>query len=121
MAWEGASMNAWVYPHRHFGLALCRLAWRLLSARPGAGARAGPHLPGDANGGNQWVALLAADTPKLSGLARRHARDFVFSVKGSRYITHMLRLDSATRMVAIANFFASGLLLLGANLGPILW
>jgi uncharacterized protein YecE (DUF72 family) len=47
--------------------------------------------------------------------------DFVFSVKGSRYITHMLSLDSATRTVATANFFASGLLLLGAKLGPILW
>jgi uncharacterized protein YecE (DUF72 family) len=46
---------------------------------------------------------------------------FVFSVKGSRYITHMLALDSVTRTVATANFFASGLLLLGAKLGPILW
>ncbi len=45
--------------------------------------------------------------------------DFVFSVKGSRYITHMLRLRNAKG--ALANFFASGLLCLGPKLGPILW
>jgi uncharacterized protein YecE (DUF72 family) len=45
--------------------------------------------------------------------------DFVFSVKGSRYITHVLRLRNVTK--ALANFFASGLLRLGPKLGPILW
>lgn len=45
--------------------------------------------------------------------------DFVFSIKGSRFITHMLRLKE-TR-VALANFLASGLLRLGPKLGPILW
>jgi uncharacterized protein YecE (DUF72 family) len=45
--------------------------------------------------------------------------DFLFSVKGSRYITHMLRLRNVEQ--ALANFFASGLLLLGPKLGPILW
>jgi uncharacterized protein YecE (DUF72 family) len=45
--------------------------------------------------------------------------DFVFSVKGSRYITHMLRLRNAE--TALANFCASGLLCLGRKLGPILW
>ena len=45
--------------------------------------------------------------------------DFVFAVKGSRYITHMLKLRNAE--VALANFFASGLLALGPKLGPILW
>jgi uncharacterized protein YecE (DUF72 family) len=45
--------------------------------------------------------------------------DFIFSVKGSRFITHMLRLRNVEQ--ALANFFASGLLLLGAKLGPILW
>jgi len=45
--------------------------------------------------------------------------DFVFAVKGPRYITHMLRLrDSGP---ALSNFFASGPLALGAKLGPILW
>jgi uncharacterized protein YecE (DUF72 family) len=44
---------------------------------------------------------------------------FVFSVKGSRFITHMLKLQRFE--VALANFFSSGLLRLGATLGPILW
>ena len=45
--------------------------------------------------------------------------NFVFSVKGSRFITHMLKLRNAEQ--ALANFFASGLLALGPKLGPILW
>ena len=45
--------------------------------------------------------------------------DFVFSIKGSRYITHMLRLRNIEG--ALANFFAQGVLALGAKLGPILW
>lgn len=45
--------------------------------------------------------------------------DFVFAVKGSRFITHMLRLENAEK--ALANFFASGLFELEEKLGPILW
>jgi uncharacterized protein YecE (DUF72 family) len=45
--------------------------------------------------------------------------DFVFAVKGSRFITHMLKLRGAE--TALANFFASGVLALGAKLGPFLW
>jgi uncharacterized protein YecE (DUF72 family) len=44
---------------------------------------------------------------------------FIFAVKASRYITHMLKLNHAD--AALGNFFAQGLLLLGAQLGPILW
>jgi uncharacterized protein YecE (DUF72 family) len=45
--------------------------------------------------------------------------DFVFSVKGPRYITHILRLrDAAT---PLANFFASGAANLREKLGPFLW
>ena len=44
---------------------------------------------------------------------------FVFSVKGSRYITHMLRLKNVEK--PLANFFAQGILGLGEKLGPILW
>ncbi|MDB5870621.1 MAG: hypothetical protein JWQ07_63 [Ramlibacter sp.] len=44
---------------------------------------------------------------------------FVFAVKGSRYITHMLRLRNAE--TALANFLASGLFELGDKLGPFLW
>ena len=45
--------------------------------------------------------------------------DFQFAIKGSRYITHMLKL--AKFRAPLANFFASGILRLGAQLGPILW
>jgi uncharacterized protein YecE (DUF72 family) len=45
--------------------------------------------------------------------------DFVFAIKGSRYITHMLRLRNVG--TALANFFASGLFELEDKLGPILW
>lgn len=45
--------------------------------------------------------------------------DFVFAVKGPRYITHMLRLEEIE--APLANFFASGLLRLGPKLGPVLW
>jgi uncharacterized protein YecE (DUF72 family) len=45
--------------------------------------------------------------------------DFVFSVKGGRFITHMKKLTDVE--TALANFFASGLLALGPKLGPVLW
>ena len=44
---------------------------------------------------------------------------FVFALKGSRYITHMLKLRNFR--APLANFFASGILRLGAHIGPILW
>jgi uncharacterized protein YecE (DUF72 family) len=50
-----------------------------------------------------------ADTPE----------DFVFSVKGPRFITHIRRLREVA--TPLANFMASGVLLLGAKLGPFLW
>ncbi|MFK3969188.1 DUF72 domain-containing protein [Pseudomonas sp. NPDC087358] len=50
-----------------------------------------------------------ADTPK----------DFVFSVKGPRYITHIKRLNDVAE--PLANFFASGVFKLRDKLGPILW
>lgn len=50
-----------------------------------------------------------ADTP----------RGFVFAVKGGRYITHMKRLRDIE--VPLANFFASGVLLLREKFGPLLW
>jgi uncharacterized protein YecE (DUF72 family) len=45
--------------------------------------------------------------------------DFVFSVKGGRFITHMKKLRDVD--AALANFFASGPLALAEKLGPILW
>jgi len=44
---------------------------------------------------------------------------FVFAVKGSRYITHLLRLNRIEK--PLANFFASGILNLRDKLGPFLW
>jgi len=46
-------------------------------------------------------------------------QDFVFSVKGPRYITHMLQLKQVEK--PLANFFASGIFKLREKLGPILW
>ena len=45
--------------------------------------------------------------------------DFVFAVKGGRFITHMKRLRDIE--APLANFFASGVLALDQTLGPILW
>jgi uncharacterized protein YecE (DUF72 family) len=45
--------------------------------------------------------------------------DFVFSIKGSRYISHFRRLSDVRK--PLANFFASGVLNLREKLGPILW
>jgi len=45
--------------------------------------------------------------------------DFVFAVKGGRYITHMKKLTDV--QTPLATFLASGLLSLGPKLGPVLW
>jgi uncharacterized protein YecE (DUF72 family) len=45
--------------------------------------------------------------------------DFAFAVKGPRFITHMKKLTDP--QVPLANFFATGLLSLGHQLGPVLW
>lgn len=45
--------------------------------------------------------------------------NFLFSVKGGRFITHMKKLREVE--IPLANFFASGVLALGKKLGPILW
>lgn len=45
--------------------------------------------------------------------------DFVFAVKGPRFITHMKKLNDVD--MPLANFFASGLFNLERKLGPILW
>ncbi|WP_242107227.1 DUF72 domain-containing protein [Luteimonas aquatica] len=56
----------------------------------------------------RW-ALWAAQTPA----------DFLFAVKAPRFITHVKRLRGIDK--PLANFFASGVLRLGAKLGPLLW
>ena len=45
--------------------------------------------------------------------------DFVFAVKGPKFITHLKRLIDVR--TPLANFFASGVLALRHKLGPILW
>jgi uncharacterized protein YecE (DUF72 family) len=47
------------------------------------------------------------------------SHDFVFAIKGSRFITHNLKLRNAE--IALGNFFASGVLALGHLTGPFLW
>jgi len=59
---------------------------------------------------------------RRESFARRAAEtpaNFLFALKGPRYITHMRRLKDVK--TPLANFFASGVLRLGAKLGPILW
>jgi uncharacterized protein YecE (DUF72 family) len=46
-------------------------------------------------------------------------RDFLFAVKGGRFITHNLKLRKAE--ASLGNFFASGVLALGEKAGPFLW
>jgi len=45
--------------------------------------------------------------------------DFVFAVKGPRFISHIKRMRDVE--TPLANFFASGVLALGPKLGPVLW
>ena len=57
-----------------------------------------------------------------SSFARWHdetPEDFVFAVKGSRFITHLKQLHDIE--TPLANFFASGVLRLEEKLGPFLW
>jgi uncharacterized protein YecE (DUF72 family) len=49
----------------------------------------------------------------------RTPANFLFAVKGPRFITHIRRLKEP--VTPLANFFASGVLRLGEKLGPILW
>ena len=51
----------------------------------------------------------AAETPE----------NFLFSLKGSRFITHMKKLRGVEE--ALSNYFAQGVLRLSRKLGPILW
>jgi uncharacterized protein YecE (DUF72 family) len=57
----------------------------------------------------EYFAQWAAETPD----------DFVFAIKGSRFITHMKKLRIVEE--PLSNFFAQGVLRLGKKLGPVLW
>lgn len=45
--------------------------------------------------------------------------DFLFAVKGPRFVTHLKQLRDVR--TPVANFLASGVLALGPKLGPVLW
>lgn len=45
--------------------------------------------------------------------------DFLFAIKGGRYVTHIKRLKDIE--IPLANFFASGVLCLKEKMGPFLW
>lgn len=57
----------------------------------------------------ELFARWSADTPD----------DFVFALKGPRFITHMRKLNDIE--TPLANFLASGVFELGPKLGPFLW
>jgi len=49
-------------------------------------------------------------------------KGFRFAVKGNRYLTHTLRIKEPQKVrQALANFFGSGVLILGERLGAFLW
>jgi len=52
-------------------------------------------------------------------VANAPAQDFLFAVKGGRFLTHNLKLRRAE--ASLGNFFASGVLALGVRTGPFLW
>ena len=68
---------------------------------------------------NQRNILFTAIADSFHQWAGDVPEGFVFAVKGPNFITHMRRLKDVD--VALANFFASGILRLGPTLGPILW
>lgn len=55
----------------------------------------------------------------FAGWTEQVGSDFVFTVKAPRFVTHVRRLRDIE--TPVANFIASGILRLGAHLGPILW
>ena len=69
---------------------------------------------------DQRLVLLAAAARATARGTTQTPDDFVFSVKGGRFITHMKRLTDVE--TPLANFFASGVLALRRrSSGPILW
>lgn len=64
-----------------------------------------------------FYALLRPGT--YAAWAAEAPDDFVFAVKGSRYVTHLRKLAGVE--TGLANLFASGVMALGTTLGPFLW
>ena len=69
---------------------------------------------------DQRHVLQHAAPRELRALGRATPDDFVFALKGPRYPhPYVKRLNEP--VAPLGNFFASGVLRLGAKLGPILW
>jgi len=65
------------------------------------------------------LSIRCNDRRAIGAGTRGAPENFLFSVKGARFITHMKKLHEVE--VPLANFFASGVLALQEKLGPILW
>jgi uncharacterized protein YecE (DUF72 family) len=103
-------IGGWVYP-----------PWRGVSYPPGL-----PQARELAHASRQVTAIEINGTfygsQKPASFRRWHdetPEDFVFSLKGPRFVTH--RSDLANAGPSIDRFFASGVLELRDKLGPILW
>ena len=107
-AWVGTS--GWRYP-----------PWRGVFYPPGLPQRRElAHLAGLMNSVEINGSFYSLQRPEsYRAWAAETPDDFVFAVKGSRYITHLKQLRDVR--VPLANFLASGLLALGPKLGPLLW
>jgi uncharacterized protein YecE (DUF72 family) len=78
------------------------------------------HLSGRLNSVEVNGSFYALQRPSsFQAWAEQTPDDFVFAVKGGRFITHLKRLRDVR--TPLANFFASGLLALRGKLGPLLW
>ena len=104
--------------HRDLGLAVCRLAWSLVSPRPGAEGLADVLLATASNRSRSTTSstVCRRRRPSNAGLLRR-PMTFEFSLKASRYLTHVLRLSKPTEPVRRLLGRSSGL---GHKVGPIL-
>lgn len=107
-AWVGTS--GWRYP-----------PWRGVFYPPGlAQRRELAHLAGRMDSVEINGSFYSLQRPEsYRAWAAETPDDFLFAVKGSRYITHLKQLRDVR--VPLANFLASGVLALGPKLGPLLW
>ena len=112
----------WVDPRARIGISGWRYAgWRGDFYPPGLAQRreleyAAERLTSiEVNG--SFYSLQRASSWKA--WAQAVPEDFLFAVKGPRFVTHMKKLADVE--VPLANFYASGVLTLGERLGPFLW
>ena len=109
------------HPHRHLGLALRALARRVLPGGPAAAARAGVRVAPSSRPSSSTARSIRCSAPSTtpSGATRRPTTS-CSRVKGSRYITHMLRLkERARRRWPTSSRRACSSC--ATKLGPILW